>query len=190
MLDGDRCGLHLDAIVYALRFVLIAPDNVLSIYVLAVAIWPQECMKRRRDRFGGPLSWSQISLSLDPDSIRYQQACPSPEYAHAWKGGHRSINIEMRFAPKRSLLGHSRIDMPLTKRKTRITAKRVADILGCSPKTLYNRGAGAEQLTRIRNGQRQIRFILEELELARAQEERGHARCREHVPLAGISVTV
>ena len=67
--------------------------------------------------------------------------------------------------------------MPLTKRKTRITAKRVADILGCSPKTVYNGGAGTEQLTRIQNGPRQIRFILEEvLDLARVQEESGHPK--------------
>lgn len=68
--------------------------------------------------------------------------------------------------------------MALIKRKTRITARRVAEILGCSPKTVYNGGAGTEQLTRIQNGTRQIRFILEEvLELARAQEERGHPKC-------------
>jgi DNA-binding CsgD family transcriptional regulator len=70
--------------------------------------------------------------------------------------------------------------MPLTKRRTRITAKRVADILGCSPKTVYNGGAGTEQRTRIRNAPRQIRFILEEvLELARAQEERGHQNAED-----------
>jgi hypothetical protein len=32
--------------------------------------------------------------------------------------------------------------MALTKRKTRITARRVAEILGCSPKTVYNGAQG------------------------------------------------
>ena len=65
----------------------------------------------------------------------------------------------------------------LHKTKTRITAKRVAEILGCSPKTVYNGGAGTEHLTRIRNGPRQIRFILEEvLALAREQEQRSHSK--------------
>jgi hypothetical protein len=64
--------------------------------------------------------------------------------------------------------------MALTKRKTRITARRVAEILGCSPKTVYNGGAGTEQLTRIQNGPRQIRYLLEEvLALAEEQEKRG-----------------
>lgn len=33
-IDSYRCGLYLDAIVYAVRSVLIAPDDVISIYVL------------------------------------------------------------------------------------------------------------------------------------------------------------
>jgi hypothetical protein len=62
--------------------------------------------------------------------------------------------------------------MALTKRKTRITARRVAEILGRSHKTVYNGGAGTEQLTRVRNGPRQIRFLLEEvLALAEDQEK-------------------
>ena len=64
--------------------------------------------------------------------------------------------------------------MAFTQRKTRITARRVAEILGCSPKTVYNGGAGTEQLTRIQNDTRQIRFILEEvLALAERQEKSG-----------------
>jgi hypothetical protein len=56
--------------------------------------------------------------------------------------------------------------------KTRVDAKRVAKIIGCSPKTVLNGGAGTGQLTRIRNGTRQIRFILEEvLAFAERQEE-------------------
>lgn len=63
--------------------------------------------------------------------------------------------------------------MSLAKRKTRITAKKVAEILGCSPKTVYNGGAGTETLTRIRNGPRQIRYLLEEVvALAEEQEKR------------------
>jgi hypothetical protein len=62
--------------------------------------------------------------------------------------------------------------MALTKRKIRITARRVADILGCSPKTVYNGGAGTEHLTRVRNRLRQIRYLLEEvLALAEYQEK-------------------
>lgn len=59
-----------------------------------------------------------------------------------------------------------------SKEKTRVDAKRVAEIIGCSPKTVLNGGAGTAQLTRIRNGTRQVRFILEEvLAFAESQEE-------------------
>ena len=63
------------------------------------------------------------------------------------------------------------------KKKTRIDAKRVAEIIGCSRKTVLNGGAGTGQLTRIRNGSRQIRFILEEV-LAFAEKQEQHARRR------------
>ena len=60
----------------------------------------------------------------------------------------------------------------LIRSKTRITAKRVAEIIGCSEKTVYNRGAGTDELSRIRNGRVQVRFILEEvLALAERQEK-------------------
>ena len=60
----------------------------------------------------------------------------------------------------------------MIKKKTRINAKRVAEIIGCSHKTVLKGGAGTAGLTRIRNGTRQIRFILEEvLEFAQRQEE-------------------
>ena len=65
--------------------------------------------------------------------------------------------------------------MTLTKRKTRITAKRVAEIIGCSEKTVYNRGAGTDKLTLIRNGRRQVRFILEEV-VALAERQEKEAR--------------
>jgi hypothetical protein len=62
-----------------------------------------------------------------------------------------------------------------SKEKTRVDAKRVAEILGCSSKTVLNGGAGTGQLTRIRNGTRQIRFILEEvLAFAERQEEQAY----------------
>ena len=62
--------------------------------------------------------------------------------------------------------------MTLIKKKTRIDAKRVAEIIGCSHKTVLKGGADTTELTRIRNGTRQIRFILEEvLEFAQRQEE-------------------
>ena len=65
--------------------------------------------------------------------------------------------------------------MSLIKKKTRISARQVAEIIGCSPKTVLNRGAGTEKLTRIRNGTRQIRFILEEvLAFAENQEKQAH----------------
>jgi hypothetical protein len=67
--------------------------------------------------------------------------------------------------------------MTLTKRKTRVSARRVAEIIGCSEKTVYNGGAGTDGLTRIRNGRRQVRFILEEVvALAERQEKEAHRR--------------
>lgn len=54
--------------------------------------------------------------------------------------------------------------MSLITKQTRIDAKRVAEIMGCSRKTVLNGGAGTSELTRIRNGARQVRFILEEVE--------------------------
>lgn len=68
----------------------------------------------------------------------------------------------------------------LIRKKTRITAKGVAEIIGCSEKTVYNRGAGTEELTRIRNGRVQVRFILEEvLALAERQEKEARAKSRQ-----------
>jgi len=64
--------------------------------------------------------------------------------------------------------------MTLIKKKTRIDAKRVAEIIGCSPKTVRKGGAGTGELTRIRNGPRQVRFILEEV-LAHAQRQEEEA---------------
>ena len=62
----------------------------------------------------------------------------------------------------------------LRKTKTRITAKQVGELLGCSHKTVLKGGAGTNELTRIRNGPKQIRFLLEEvLALAQRQEELG-----------------
>lgn len=61
--------------------------------------------------------------------------------------------------------------MSLMTRKTRIDAKKVAEIIGCSRKTVLNGGAGTAQLTRIRNGSKQVRFFLEEVQaLVRKQE--------------------
>ena len=67
--------------------------------------------------------------------------------------------------------------MSLITKKTRIDAKRVAEIIGCSRKTVLNGGAGTAQLTRIRNGPRQIRFILEEV-IAFAEKQEQHAQRR------------
>lgn len=67
--------------------------------------------------------------------------------------------------------------MTLIKRKTRIRAKRVAEIIGCSEKTIYNGGAGTDGLTRIRNGRRQVSFILEEV-VALAERQQKEAQRR------------
>jgi predicted DNA-binding transcriptional regulator AlpA len=62
--------------------------------------------------------------------------------------------------------------MSLMSRKTRIDAKQVAQIIGCSRKTVLNGGAGTAQLTRIRNGSKQVRFILEEVQALVQRQER------------------
>lgn len=67
--------------------------------------------------------------------------------------------------------------MSLMTKKTRIDARRVAEIIGCSRKTVLNGGAGTAQLTRIRNGSTQVRFILEEV-LAFAEKQERDARRR------------
>jgi len=84
----------------------------------------------------------------------------------------------------------------MTKKKTRVDAKRVAEIIGCSRKTVLNGGAGTAELTRIRNGSRFVRFILEEVEaLAEKQERRArfqspngatYAESRGHHPIATL----
>ena len=71
--------------------------------------------------------------------------------------------------------------MSLITKKTRIDAKRVAEIIGCSRKTVLNGGAGTAELTRIRNGSTQIRFILEEVvALAEKQERQARRRLPTH----------
>ena len=67
--------------------------------------------------------------------------------------------------------------MSLMTKKTRIDARRVAEIIGCSRKTVLNGGAGTAQLTRIRNGSTQVRFILEEV-LAFAEKQERDAQRR------------
>lgn len=74
---------------------------------------------------------------------------------------------EKRFI--RHFRGH--LTMSLMTRKTRIDAKRVAQIIGCSRKTVLNGGAGTAQLTRIRNGSKQVRFILEEVQALVQKQE-------------------
>ena len=70
----------------------------------------------------------------------------------------------------------------MIKKKTRINAKRVAEIIGCSHKTVLKGGAGTGELTRIRNGTRQIRFILEEvLEFAQRQEEQASKELKRRI---------
>lgn len=69
--------------------------------------------------------------------------------------------------------------MTLAKYKTRISARRVAEIIGCSEKTVYNGGAGTGELTRLRNGRRQIRFILEEVIALTERQERQAQKARQ-----------
>ena len=66
--------------------------------------------------------------------------------------------------------------MSLMTKKTRIDAKRVAEIIGCSRKTVLNGGAGTAHLTRIRNGSCQVRFILEEVMAFAERQERDAQR--------------
>lgn len=56
--------------------------------------------------------------------------------------------------------------------KIRIDAKQVAAIIGCARKTVLNGGAGTAQLTRIRNGSKQVRFLLEEVQALAQKQER------------------
>jgi hypothetical protein len=69
--------------------------------------------------------------------------------------------------------------------KTRITAKQVGELLGCSHKTVLKGGAGTEGLTRIRNGPKQVRFLLEEvLALAQRQEQAGTNTQKLHITIS------
>lgn len=56
--------------------------------------------------------------------------------------------------------------------RIRIDAKQVAAIIGCARKTVLNGGAGTGQLTRIRNGSKQVRFLLEEVQALAQKQER------------------
>jgi len=69
--------------------------------------------------------------------------------------------------------------MTLARHKTRITARRVAEIIGCLEKTVYNGGAGTHELTRVRNGRRQVRFILEEVMALVERQERQAQKARQ-----------
>jgi tetratricopeptide (TPR) repeat protein len=59
-IDSYRCGLYLDAIVYALRSVLIAPDDVISIYVLARSYLAAGLYEEAKTSF-------RRALELEPD---------------------------------------------------------------------------------------------------------------------------
>jgi len=68
--------------------------------------------------------------------------------------------------------------MSLIKSRKRISARQVAGVLGCSKKTVYNCGAGTDQLTRIQSG-RQVRFLLwEVLAFAEKQEKEAKEKTR------------
>jgi len=69
--------------------------------------------------------------------------------------------------------------MTLTKRKQESAPRRVAQLIGCSEKTVYNGGAGTDKLTKIRNGRRQVRFILEEVIALTERQERQAQKARD-----------
>ena len=69
--------------------------------------------------------------------------------------------------------------MSLIASRRRIDAKEVAQLLGCSRKTVLNGKGGTATLTRIRNGS-QVRFLLEEvLQLMRSQEQNKNLSARD-----------
>ena len=59
-IDCYRCGLYLDAIVYAVRSVLIAPDDVISIYVLGRSYLAARMYEEAKTSF-------RRALELEPD---------------------------------------------------------------------------------------------------------------------------
>jgi tetratricopeptide (TPR) repeat protein len=61
-IDCYRCGLYLDAIVYAVRSVLIAPENVLSIYVLGRSYLAARMYEEAKRSF-------RRALELEPDFL-------------------------------------------------------------------------------------------------------------------------
>jgi len=42
-----------------------------------------------------------------------------------------------------------------------ISIAEPAEIIGCYEKTVYNGGGGTDKLTKVRNGRRQVRFLLD-----------------------------
>jgi predicted DNA-binding transcriptional regulator AlpA len=68
--------------------------------------------------------------------------------------------------------------MSLIKSKIRIKADRVAEILGCSKKTVYNGGVGTDKLTRIRSGRRHVRFLLSEVIALTEKQEKEAQKAR------------
>jgi len=59
-IDRYRCGLYLDAIVYSVRSVLIAPDDVISIYVLGRSYLAAKMYEEAKTSF-------RRALELEPD---------------------------------------------------------------------------------------------------------------------------
>ena len=71
------------------------------------------------------------------------------------------------------------LTMSLMLARRRIDAKEVAQLLGCSRKTVLNGKGGTSSLTRIHNGS-QVRFLLEEvLQLMRKQEQNKNLSVRD-----------
>jgi len=65
--------------------------------------------------------------------------------------------------------------------RARITAKQVAEMLGCSHKTVLNGGAGTQSLTKIRNGTKQVRYLLDEV-TALVQQQEGLSKATDVQP--------
>jgi len=79
--------------------------------------------------------------------------------------------LKLKNDPSHLFRGAPNPVMSLLPARRRIDAKEVANLLGCSRKTVLNGKPGTAVLTRIRNGW-QVRFLLEEvIQLMRKQEQ-------------------
>ena len=69
--------------------------------------------------------------------------------------------------------------MSLKSARRRINAKEVAELLGCSRKTVLNGKGGTAGLTRIHNGNSVLFLLAEVLKIMRAQEGNNRLSVRD-----------